>query len=148
MLCLPFKSICIPPSVDVIAQNCFLGCKSSTEFGIERGSGLTAIGRYMFQGCSSLQSIWIPTSLEVMDKKYVSTCPLLSSVTFESYSPLNRIEENAFDNCSSLQSILIPESVDMIAPLILADVRSGRGGFSDCNSSECTRIPSSYFIYR
>ena len=122
--------------------------------------GITSIGKWAFDGCSSLTSITIPdsvtsigdfvfndcTSLKSFYGKYASNdgrC-LIVDGTLNSFAPaglteytipdsVTEIGWGAFYGCSSLTSVTIPDSVTSI----------GRSAFSGCKSLTSITIPDS-----
>ena len=119
---------------------------------VEIKNGVTEIGCYAFEGCSSLQSITIPESVNSIEQAAFRRCSSLNSIiipegvtsirhwTFEGCSSLQSITipksvtsiiDRAFFGCSSLKSIIIPESVTSI----------GRYAFNSCSSLQSITIP-------
>jgi hypothetical protein len=106
--------ICIPSSVEQIAQGCFYECNSISTVTFESGSQLSPIAECAFQYCSSLSSIFISSSVDSIDNGCFSFCGSLSTVTFESGSQLSSIANDAFWSCSSLSLICCPSSLQTI----------------------------------
>ena len=93
--------------------------------------GVTSIGDYAFDNCTSLTSITIPSSVTSIGNRAFMNCTSLTSITIP--SSVTSIGDLAFDNCTSLTSITIPSSVTSI----------GVGAFMACTSLTSITIPSS-----
>ena len=93
--------------------------------------GLTSIGSYAFEGCSSLTSIKIPSGVTSIGIYAFSDCSSLTSI--EIPSSVTSIGAFVFRDCSSLTSIEIPSSVTII----------GSCAFEGCSSLTSIEIPSS-----
>ncbi len=101
----------------------YIGRQKLTEMtSIVIPDGVTSIGSYAFEGCSSLESITIPDSVTSIGDSAFYDCSSLTSVTIP--DGVTNIGGFAFDNCSSLTSITIPDSVTSIY----------RYAFSGCSS--------------
>jgi hypothetical protein len=102
---------------------------------IEIGNGVTSIGGYAFNNCSSLASITIPDGVTSIEESAFAGCYSLASITIPDgvtsirlyafyFCPslasitipdgVTSIEESAFNGCSSLASITIPDGVTSI----------------------------------
>ena len=147
-------SIEIPSSVKTVGQWVFNGCSNLATVTFAAGSRLTALSKYMFQdctsletitipssvtaigyspfkGCTSLESIVIPRTVASMDTYTFDGCTSLESVTFEEPSQITIIPNSAFQTCSALATITIPSSVTEIAPY----------AFNGCSSLDDIVIP-------
>ena len=116
--------------------------------------GLTSIGDYAFENCSSLKSITIGNSVTSIGDGAFQSCSSLSSVTIP--NSVTSIENWAFQWCSSLTSITIPNSVTSIGMYAfrycesLTFVTLGNGltsigccAFQSCSSLSSVTIPNS-----
>ncbi|MGM9664021.1 MAG: leucine-rich repeat domain-containing protein, partial [Eubacteriales bacterium] len=123
---------------------------------VEIAEGVTSIGRYAFDDCSSLTSITIPEGVTSIGDYAFYCCSSLTSITFIENSKLTSIGDHAFYYCPSLTSITIPEGVTSIGSFafyrcssftsitIPASVTSiGDWAFSSCSSLTSITIPAS-----
>jgi hypothetical protein len=91
-------------------------------------NGVTNIGQYAFQNCSSLTSVTIPNLVTTIGDMAFDGCSSLTSVTIPNSVTL--IRDYAFRDCSSLTSVTIPNSVTTI----------GRFAFSGCSGMTSVTI--------
>ena len=83
--------------------------RSITEVTAEMLEGVTSIGQYALNGCSSLASRTIPEGVTLIENGAFANCSSLASITIPEGA--TRIGENAFNYCDSLTSAMIPESM-------------------------------------
>ena len=93
--------------------------------------GVTSIGDYAFNLCTSLTSVTIPNSVTSIGYEAFDYCESLTSITIP--NSVTSIGDYAFRGCTSLTSITIPNSVTSI----------GRSAFDNCTSLTSITIPNS-----
>ena len=85
-------------------------------------NGVTSIGNFAFNECTSLTSMTIPDSVTSIGNGAFKGCTSLTSVTIP--GSVTRIGVGAFASCTSLTSVTIPDSV----------TRIGKQAFDYCTS--------------
>jgi hypothetical protein len=83
------------------------GCQTTTI-----PSGVTGIGNYAFQSCTTLTSVSIPGGVTSIGNYAFHGCSGLTSVSIP--SSVTSFGENAFAWCSALRSVIIPSGVTSI----------------------------------
>ena len=121
--------VTIPSGITAIDRLAFLGCSSLKSITIP--NSVTSIGRGAFEGCSKLSSITIPNSVTSIGKEAFAGCSKLSSIVIP--NSVTSIGSYAFSKCDSLSSIVIPNSVTSI----------GWGAFEGCSKLSSITIPNS-----
>ena len=94
-------------------------------------NGVTSIGSYAFERCTSLTSVTIPDSVTSIGEDAFEFCNSLASVTIP--NSVTSIGDSAFYGCTSLKSVTIPDSVTSI----------GEWAFYGCKSLTSVTIPDS-----
>ena len=94
-------------------------------------NGVTSIGNYAFQDCTSLTSVTIPNSVISIGEYAFIRCSGLTSAAIG--NSVTSIGKNAFRNCSSLTSVTIPNSVTSIGDYV----------FYGCTGLTSIEIPNS-----
>ena len=134
------KKVVIKDGVTSIGDYAFEYCSSLTSITIP--NSVMSIGEYAFRGCSGLTSVTIPNSVTSIGNKAFLNCSGLTSVTIP--SSVSHIGYETFMNCSGLTSVTIPNSVTSI----------GYEAFAGCSGLTSVTIPNSvtsignYAFYR
>ena len=116
--------------------------------------GVTSIGDYAFDECTSLKSILLPDSLASIGHFVFHGCTSLSSITLP--DKLTSIEDCTFRGCTSLSSISLPDRLTSIGnaafwgctsleSIVLPDRLTSIGGcaFDGCSSLKSIVLPDS-----
>lgn len=74
--------------------------------------GVTSLGDYAFQECTSLKTLQLPSTLEVIQNSAFEDCTALSSIHIP--ENVTTIGPWAFQNCSGIDCIYFPESLTSI----------------------------------
>lgn len=105
-------SIVVPDSVKSIGSNCFNGCGIETIslpeaciFGSTAGA---------FRNCSNLKSVRIPSGLTAIGNFFFENCTSLEEVTFAEPNTITSTGNSAFSNCTSLKEIVFPDGMTTI----------------------------------
>jgi hypothetical protein len=117
----------IPDGVTSIGEWAFELCTSLTSITIP--DGVTSIGEWAFELCTSLPSITIPDSVTSIGDYAFYECPSLTSITIG--NGVTSIGQAAFASCLSLTSITIPDGVTSIR----------KTAFYNCTSLTSITIP-------
>lgn len=89
--------------------------------------GVSSIGDWAFDGCTSLSNLVIPDSVTSIGDGAFKICSSLTSISIP--SSVTSIERNAFSCCKGLKSIYV----------FAEDVpTTGTGAFDGCDSKNCT----------
>jgi hypothetical protein len=108
-----------------------LYCKGKQEKSFVIPDGVTSIGDYVFNSCTSLESVTLPNSVTSIGKQAFYSCELLASITIP--DSVTSIGSTAFSGCTSLVNIEIPNGVTEIRDSV----------FQYCSSLTSIVIPDS-----
>ncbi len=123
------KDLVIPDGVTSIGNFAFQYCSSLTSVTIP--DGVTSIGMSAFSSCSGLTSVTIPDSVTSIGGFAFFGCSSLTSVTIP--DGMTSIGDYVFYNCSGLSGVTIPDSVTSI----------GYRAFELCSGLTSVTIPDS-----
>ena len=123
------KSLVLEKGMTSIGDYAFQYCSSLTDVTIP--DSVTSIGNLAFDGCSSLTSVTIPDSVTSIGGYAFQDCSSLTQVTIP--DSVTSIGYRAFSSCDSLTSVTIPNSVTFIESYV----------FSGCDSLAGVTIPNS-----
>lgn len=90
---------------------------------------ITAIGDYVFAGCTRMQSITLGRNINSIGVGAFDSCCALTKVVLP--DPVTEVKDYTFRNCSTLTSVTIDEAVTSI----------GKGAFAGCSSLPKIDIP-------
>lgn len=105
-------SITIPEGVTSIGMYAFEGCSSLTSITIPKG--VTGIKESTFSGCSSLTCIAIPEGVTSVEKEAFLDCTELQEITLP--STVEKAGPCAFSGCSQLRKVVVKGSLKMFSP--------------------------------
>lgn len=88
--CLLLKSIKIPPSVAIIENSAFSGCKSLSKVVFHEKSKLESIGKYSFRD-TALVDIKLPSSLRYLGNYAFNSCRKLQKIVFPRKTEMKRL---------------------------------------------------------
>ena len=124
--------VTIPDGITAIGSYIFHGCTSLTKLHIP--SGVTSMGSCTFASCTSLTSIVLPDTMTHIGHDAFWGCTGLKSVTLP--QNIEDIGDSAFRNCTSLTSIVIPANVTYVSTYAFNDCTSLKEVY--WNATNCT----------
>ena len=131
--CTDLQGIQIPPTIKVIEDSAFYGCRyvyvniadigawCNIEFGDMYANPCIFHGSFNLNGRSITNLVIPETVTEIKDYAFMG-CNYITSVVIP--EGVTRIGLNAFHTCSRLTSIVIPESVTEFGPSVFVSCRS------------------------
>ncbi len=122
-------SLVVPEGLTSIGKYAFNYCTSITS--ITLPESVTSIGIYAFDGCTGLTSINIPEATRTIGQYAFRNCTSLADITVG--GGLTSIGEYAFYGCSSMTNFTFPEGLTSI----------GGNAFNGCSSLTSVTLPES-----
>ena len=122
-------SVVIESGVTRIGEFAFNQCTSLASVTIP--TGVTSIGNYAFQNCSTLEEITLPAGVMTLGNSVFQNCSKLSSVTLPDL--MTSIGQNAFYGCIALETITLPAGLTTI----------NNQTFFNCSSLASITLPAS-----
>ena len=112
------------------------------------GYGVTSIGDYTFDNCTSLESVTIPDSVTNIGDYAFKDCTSLASVTIG--NGVTSIGIYTFSGCTNLANVTIPDSVTSIGDYAFKDctslasvtIENGVTSIGSCAFYNCTSLAS------
>ena len=123
----PLLTVQLPQGVTGLGEYAFNNCTSLTS--IDLPETLTSIGKHAFHGCISLTSITLPAGVTSIEEYTFYGCTKLTTVTLP--ETLTSIGSYAFASCKVLESIDLPDKVTSI----------GNSAFSNCLALKSIDLP-------
>ncbi|WP_295076919.1 leucine-rich repeat domain-containing protein [Ruminococcus sp.] len=144
----------------IIPDYAFSGMETIKEIDLS-GSGVSSVGKYAFNGCTSLESISLPSSLETINDLAFSDCKALKELKLN--DGLKSIVGAAFQNCTGITELTIPDSVTSMGEHMLkgctalkelslpyaatSNTVAAADGETDWNTSVADMFLSNYFSF-
>ena len=123
------KTVVIENGVTNVGAYAFNNCSSLTSVTIP--DDVTKIGDYAFYGCQELTSITMPEGLTSIGSSAFQNCTKLTSVTIP--NSVTNVGANAFNSCANLTSVTISNRLDTISERT----------FEKCTGLNSVTIPNS-----
>lgn len=111
--CQKLESITLPSGLTYLPDHCFNGSGLKS---ISIHSGITGIGFWCFEGCTSLTSITIPNTVQAIPADCFSDCTSLNAISLP--NSIKAIRSNAF-NRTGLTEITFPNGLEVVGDLLL-----------------------------
>ena len=109
---------------------------------VEIPNGVTTLGDYAFQGCTSLTEITFPDSLTTINQNAFSGCTGLTNITLP--DSLTTINSSAFSGCTGLTNITLPDSLTTINQNAFGDC----SGLTEIDLNNVTTLNAKYHFLR
>lgn len=109
--CTALKKIWLPPTVELLGDRVFYGCKSLEEADFS-GEGITSCGSLIFEKCASLKRVVVPAGMTNVSEKEFADCVSLENVEF--CNGVATIANNAFYGKKLVGEMTFPSSIKKI----------------------------------
>jgi len=149
--CTALSSVVLGENVKHINDDVFMNCTSLDYLDL---GGVTSIGKYAFQGCTSLVTLELPDTLVSIGPSAFGYCSSLGSVSIP--ASVTSIENYAFQHCGMTSVEIVSNEEGLVVPVgafqkctALTSAVLGEGvtslgtdAFSRCESLSSVSLPS------
>lgn len=99
----------MPDGITTLGRYAFNSCTSLETINLP--NSITVMGMNCFSGCSSLKSVTLPSGIYYVSSECFSDCRNLVSVNFPANGNLYKLSSSCFSGCTSLASVTLPGNI-------------------------------------